>query len=100
MKALKKSEVLAKLKTLPHWTLKTGKLTREFQFKDFVEAFEFMGQVAVVAEQMNHHPEWSNVYNRVEVVLTTHDCRGLSTNVSLLSFRIRVMLDIPLRTNH
>jgi 4a-hydroxytetrahydrobiopterin dehydratase len=51
---------------------------RTFKFKDFVEAFGFMAQVALLAEKMDHHPEWSNVYNRVEILLTTHDCNGLS----------------------
>lgn len=53
-------------------------IAKTFKFRDFVEAFGFMTQVALVAERMNHHPEWSNVYNRVEVVLTTHDAGGLT----------------------
>lgn len=48
-------------------------LLREFKFKNFVEAWAFMSQVALVAEKMNHHPEWTNVYNRVTIVLRTHD---------------------------
>jgi 4a-hydroxytetrahydrobiopterin dehydratase len=51
---------------------------KSFQFKDFVEAFGFMSRVALVAEKMDHHPEWFNVYNRVDVTLSTHDCKGLS----------------------
>jgi 4a-hydroxytetrahydrobiopterin dehydratase len=57
-------------------------IRKTFHFVDFKQAWDFMGKVAILAEEMNHHPEWSNVYNRVEVVLTTHDCKGLSTNVS------------------
>ena len=57
-----------------------GTITREFVFHDFAQAFGFMSQVAVLAEKRNHHPEWSNVYNRVAVTLTTHDVQGLSTN--------------------
>ena len=53
-------------------------IEKSFQFKDFNQAWGFMSRVALVAEAMNHHPEWSNVYNRVEIVLTTHDCGGLS----------------------
>lgn len=53
-------------------------IKKEFLFKDFNQAFGFMTRVAMVAEQMNHHPEWFNVYNRVNVVLTTHDTGGIS----------------------
>jgi 4a-hydroxytetrahydrobiopterin dehydratase len=55
-------------------------LTKTFHFVDFAQAWSFMSKVAVLAEEMNHHPEWFNVYNRVEVTLTTHDCGGLSEN--------------------
>jgi 4a-hydroxytetrahydrobiopterin dehydratase len=51
---------------------------RSFKFADFVEAFGFMTRVALLAEKADHHPEWSNVYNRVDILLTTHDCDGLS----------------------
>ncbi|KAJ1656035.1 hypothetical protein IWQ61_004322 [Dispira simplex] len=58
-----------------------------FSFQDFNQAFGFMSQVALKAEAMNHHPEWFNVYNRVEVTLSTHDCQGLSTNdIELATF--------------
>lgn len=53
-------------------------LTRQFVFADFVEAFGFMTRVAILAEKADHHPEWSNIYNRVDVLLTTHDAGGLS----------------------
>ncbi|MBB5517000.1 4a-hydroxytetrahydrobiopterin dehydratase [Rubricella aquisinus] len=53
-------------------------LTKTFKFADFAEAFAFMTRVAIVADKMDHHPEWFNVYNRVEVTLTTHDANGLS----------------------
>jgi 4a-hydroxytetrahydrobiopterin dehydratase len=55
-------------------------ITKTFNFVDFAQAWSFMGKVAILAEEMNHHPEWFNVYNRVEVTLTTHDCGGLSEN--------------------
>ncbi len=54
------------------WTEKDDKLTREFLFRDFNEAFAFMTRVAMLAERMDHHPEWSNVYNRVRISLSTH----------------------------
>ncbi len=55
------------------WTEENNQLKRSFQFKNFVEAFGFMTKVALVAEKMNHHPNWSNVYNKVEICLSTHD---------------------------
>lgn len=60
------------------WTLEDEKLTREFKFKNFIEAFGFMTQVAILAEKKVHHPEWFNVYNKVKIQLTTHDVGGLS----------------------
>ena len=78
-KALETAEIEAKLADLDGWTLEAGKLHREFEFANFVEAFGFMTRVALVAEKMDHHPEWSNVYNRVAVDLTTHDANGLTT---------------------
>ncbi|PUA18930.1 4a-hydroxytetrahydrobiopterin dehydratase [Glaciimonas sp. PCH181] len=76
-KAEVSSDVLA---TLPDWAqdLKRGAITREFVFADFAEAFAFMTQIALVAEKADHHPEWSNVYNKVNVTLTTHDADGLT----------------------
>ena len=53
---------------------------KKYEFKDFLESWSFMSRVALAAEKMDHHPEWFNVYNRVEVTLTTHDCSGLSQN--------------------
>ena len=70
------------------WIEKKGKLCRSFQFKDFSEAFAFMTRVALVAEKQNHHPEWSNVYNRVEITLRTHDADGLSIKDIELAKRI------------
>jgi len=64
---------------LPAWQVQGKTLQRSFQFNDFVEAFGFMSRVALLAEQRNHHPEWSNVYNRVSITLTTHDLDGLSS---------------------
>lgn len=71
----------AALAELPGWALsREGKaIERTFTFADFVEAFGFMTRVAILAEKADHHPEWFNVYNRVEITLTTHDAGGLST---------------------
>lgn len=75
---LSEAEIQAKLENLPGWSLQDGKLHRQFQFRSFVEAFGWMSSVALVAESMGHHPEWSNVYNRVRVDLTTHDAGGIT----------------------
>jgi 4a-hydroxytetrahydrobiopterin dehydratase len=68
------------LRELRGWTLRddASAIYRSFRFDDFVEAFGFMTRVALLAEKANHHPEWSNVYNRVEITLTTHEANGLS----------------------
>ena len=65
---------------LPAWRMAEDRdaIRRSFRFHDFVEAWGFMTRVALLAEAQDHHPEWSNVYNRVEITLTTHDCKGLS----------------------
>ena len=72
------ADIATRLKTLPGWSLQGGKLHKAFTFADFVEAWGFMSAVALVAESMGHHPEWSNVWNRVTVDLTTHDAGGIS----------------------
>lgn len=68
------------LKTLPQWQDVSGRdaIQRSFKFSDFNAAFGFMSRVALMAEKFDHHPEWFNVYSRVDVTLTTHDCSGLS----------------------
>ena len=70
----------AALKTLPEWKDVQGRdaIARNFQFADFNAAFAFMTRVALMAEKMDHHPEWFNVYNKVEVTLATHACGGVS----------------------
>lgn len=74
------AECDAALTALPLWSLREDgmAITRTFTFADFSEAFGFMARAALLAEQADHHPEWFNVYNRVEVTLTTHDAGGLS----------------------
>jgi Pterin-4a-carbinolamine dehydratase len=77
---LNESERDALVHKHPEWVLDTDRdaITRAFRFDDFVSAFAFMTKVALLAEKMDHHPEWSNVYNKVEILLTTHDASGLS----------------------
>ncbi|MDB4363170.1 4a-hydroxytetrahydrobiopterin dehydratase [Pseudomonadales bacterium] len=76
--ALNETDIQAQLELVPNWQYDTNSIVREYIFNDFVEAFGFMSQVAMLAERANHHPEWSNVYKRVNIKLTTHDCAGLS----------------------
>jgi len=76
---LNDSEIKQLPTTLPGWSVQNGKLHREFKFRDFVGAWSFMSGVALIAESLNHHPDWSNVYNRVVIDLMTHDLGGLST---------------------
>ena len=64
--------------TLTQWQVGEDRLTRRWQFSDFSEAFAFMTRVALLAEAKQHHPNWSNVYNKVTIELTTHDLKGLS----------------------
>jgi len=77
---LSEAERADALDGLPEWDYDEARdaITRSLVFADFVEAFGFMTQVALMAEKANHHPEWRNVYNRVEILLTTHDAGGLS----------------------
>ena len=83
MNRLDPHEAADLLATLTQWRIgaeRGGTITRDFVFADFVQAFGFMTQVALLAEKRNHHPEWSNVYNRVSITLSTHDAGGLSMN--------------------
>ena len=80
MKKFSVEEVQAALAGLPAWERHGGReaIRRQYVFPDFVQAFAFMTQVALVAEKSDHHPEWSNVYNKVDVTLTTHDADGVT----------------------
>ena len=92
VKKLSSEEIQSKLPALAGWALVSGKLKKEFQFQSFVEAFGFMSSVALLAESMNHHPEWSNVYNRVSIELTTHDAGGISARDFSLAEKIEALL--------
>lgn len=76
---LPKEELNVALSQISGWSIKDSKLHRQFQFASFVEAFGFMSSVALLAEAAGHHPEWSNVYNRVTIDLTTHDAGGITS---------------------
>ncbi|WP_411870353.1 4a-hydroxytetrahydrobiopterin dehydratase [Vulcanococcus limneticus] len=86
------NELAALASALPSWQLRDGKLHRALQFDDFAAAFGFMARVALIAEGLGHHPEWSNVWNRVVIDLTTHDAGGLTALDLELARRIDAVL--------
>lgn len=82
------------LARLPDWSLRPDgrAIERKFKFSNFTEAFAFMTRVAILADRHDHHPEWSNVYNRVDITLTTHDAGGLSLRDVVLAKAIDALL--------
>lgn len=82
MKKFDATELDDALAALGNWSYDAQRsaISRHFTFVDFVQAFAFMTQIALLAERLNHHPEWSNVYNKVTITMTTHDANGLTTN--------------------
>ena len=88
-KKLTDAEIAAALSSIEGWRVENGKLHREYRFANFVEAFGFMASAALVAEAMDHHPEWFNVYRSVRVDLSTHDAGGIT----------RLDLDLAKRMN-
>lgn len=95
VEALSEAERADALDGLPDWDYDEGRdaVSREFMFDDFNQAFGFMTQVALLAEKADHHPEWSNVYNRVTILLTTHDAGGLSARDIEMAEAIEELLD-------
>ena len=90
MPKLDRAELEEALSALPHWSHDEGRggLARSFRFRDFGEAFAFMTRVALEAEKADHHPDWSNVWNRVDIFLTTHSAGGLTERDVALARRI------------
>ena len=79
MKALTELEVASFLTdNLQDWTFEKNSINRDFKFKTFIEAFSFMTAIALVAEKLNHHPDWSNSYNKVSIALTNHEAKGVT----------------------
>lgn len=85
---LSEAEIAERLGEIPGWSHADGALRRTFEFADFVAAFGFMSSVALAAEKLDHHPNWSNVYNTVEVALNTHDAGGVTDFDFALAARI------------
>ena len=97
IKKLTTTEIETALTTLNQkcaaaWTIEEGKLYRAFKFPSFIAAFGFMTQVAILAEKADHHPEWFNVYNKVNISLTTHDAGGISTRDFALAEQISALI--------
>ena len=90
---LSSQDVTARLASIPGWELDGDALSRKFKFKDFVQAFGFMTSAALIAEKMNHHPEWSNVYNQVTVRLSTHDAGGITDLDFKLAEKLNQLFD-------
>lgn len=90
MRARLQDEAVAEgLMKLNGWELRAGSLYRKFTFGNFEEAFAFMTKVAKEAEKLNHHPDWRNIYNNVEITLNTHDAGGITS----LDFRLAEIID-------
>jgi 4a-hydroxytetrahydrobiopterin dehydratase len=85
---LEEQEIRAALQDLPDWKIEGGKLTAHFEFKDFRAAFAFMKRAAAEAEKMNHHPEWTNIYNTVDIRLSTHDAGDTITDLDVQLARV------------
>lgn len=90
---LSDASVHSRLGSIPGWLLINGKLHRDFAFENFVAAFGFMTVIALIAERLDHHPEWSNVWNRVTIDLSTHDAGGITDRDFELAGRINAELN-------
>lgn len=80
MKKLSIKEIKKELELLEGWSHQEENISKTFIFKDFIEAFGFMGKVAIISEKLNHHPDWSGVYNRVVIKLSTHEAGSVTSN--------------------
>lgn len=91
------TEIETQLASLGGWQLRSdgGAITRSFSFADFPAAWAFMSRVALLAEKLDHHPDWTNVYNRVEIVLNTHDAGGITELDCKLAARINQITHLP-----
>ena len=89
---LTEAEIAGLATSLPRWSVEGGQLRRSFKFADFSAAWAFMSRVALLAEQQDHHPDWSNVYNRVDIALSTHDAGGLTARDVKLALAIEAVL--------
>jgi len=86
-------EIQKHIETLPGWTYEADSISKDFIFRDFIEAFSFLSRVALLSEQQSHHPEWSGVYNQVHIRFTTHDAGGITKKDIEMARRIETMLN-------
>jgi 4a-hydroxytetrahydrobiopterin dehydratase len=91
LRKLTDTETVEQVARIPGWSLDQGKLYREFEYPDFVQAFGFMTRVALLAERASHHPEWFNVYNKVRIHLATHEVGGISERDVELALQINTV---------
>jgi 4a-hydroxytetrahydrobiopterin dehydratase len=89
---LDETDVRLRLEQLPRWRLENGRLVRELEFPDFIRAFGFMSSVALIAQDLDHHPDWTNVYNRLRIELHTHDAGGITPRDFDLAERIEALV--------
>jgi 4a-hydroxytetrahydrobiopterin dehydratase len=96
MQTLTKEEITRRLAELKGWKFRNDGIEKVFKFRDFVEAFGFMTSVALFSERANHHPEWSNTYNKVKIRLSTHDAGGVTDLDIELATEIEISIRPPL----
>jgi len=92
MKKLEREEVINQLKGLSNWTFKESSIQKKITFKSFNECMIFINEVANIANELHHHPEWCNVYNKLEIKLTTHDVDGLSNLDFIFAEKIDLLI--------
>ncbi len=90
---LSDTDIKTAVDTLSGWKVIKNSLHRDFEFKDFVEAWGFMSRAALIAQSMDHHPEWFNVYNKVRVDLSTHDANGITSLDIELAKKMNLLID-------
>jgi len=90
---LKDQELKELIAIIPGWEIKSNHLEREFNFTDFIEAFSFMTKIAFICEKYNHHPNWSNVYSKVIIKLSTHDMGGITNLDQTIASEINGIFD-------
>lgn len=95
MRRLTENEIDFNLTTLKGWSLDDGRIVKQFVFKDFKEAFAAMVKIAEVAEKINHHPNWFNAYNQLNIKLSSHDVEGITMKDFELALKIEEIINVP-----